>query len=398
MIIKCPECGKEISDKAKSCPNCGFPIAHEEEKPKVYVVKLSDSMTAETQDDHIKILSGGKLIMESSTKDFVLIYDKEEPDELGKEQLKVAFSNKKCNKPFKICVNVESDSYAEAKEFVTEIAEKQFKKDLIENWYRVNEYASSHADSTVAAETSATIQNVENERRNMYKEPTKEIPFWGSAGFIIVALLFFWPVGLPLMWIYKPFGKKARIAWTVVVTVLVSLIIYTNPFNIGAKTNPISSEDLFSVCKSLWATEQLQEAFMTDEEKYGTSDDDNDKERHYEDVVNNIYNKILANSDVIKPNDKVDIDAYVSWTTELSSGKEWQDNGIKKSGAYRMEISLDPSTPFTSYGEFAMLIRSDDPSIMNFSDGQHVRIRGTFLKEGAVSDQDYLYDCKVTAY
>lgn len=26
-LIKCPECGKEISDKASACPNCGTPIA-----------------------------------------------------------------------------------------------------------------------------------------------------------------------------------------------------------------------------------------------------------------------------------------------------------------------------------------------------------------------------------
>lgn len=26
MLIQCPECGKEISDKAGSCPNCGCPI------------------------------------------------------------------------------------------------------------------------------------------------------------------------------------------------------------------------------------------------------------------------------------------------------------------------------------------------------------------------------------
>lgn len=26
-LIKCPECGKEISDKAKACPNCGCPVA-----------------------------------------------------------------------------------------------------------------------------------------------------------------------------------------------------------------------------------------------------------------------------------------------------------------------------------------------------------------------------------
>ena len=26
MMIQCPECGKEISDRAESCPNCGFPM------------------------------------------------------------------------------------------------------------------------------------------------------------------------------------------------------------------------------------------------------------------------------------------------------------------------------------------------------------------------------------
>lgn len=25
-LIKCPECGKEISNKASSCPGCGYPI------------------------------------------------------------------------------------------------------------------------------------------------------------------------------------------------------------------------------------------------------------------------------------------------------------------------------------------------------------------------------------
>lgn len=26
MLITCPECGKEISDQAVSCPNCGYPL------------------------------------------------------------------------------------------------------------------------------------------------------------------------------------------------------------------------------------------------------------------------------------------------------------------------------------------------------------------------------------
>lgn len=29
-LIKCPECGKEISDKAATCPNCGMPLRKED--------------------------------------------------------------------------------------------------------------------------------------------------------------------------------------------------------------------------------------------------------------------------------------------------------------------------------------------------------------------------------
>ena len=31
-LIKCPECGHDVSDKAKACPNCGFPMSIEEKK------------------------------------------------------------------------------------------------------------------------------------------------------------------------------------------------------------------------------------------------------------------------------------------------------------------------------------------------------------------------------
>lgn len=34
-LIKCPECGKEISDKASICPNCGCPINTENAGPKL---------------------------------------------------------------------------------------------------------------------------------------------------------------------------------------------------------------------------------------------------------------------------------------------------------------------------------------------------------------------------
>ena len=40
-LIKCPECGKEISDRAESCPNCAYPI-----------VKLNKTHTIERRETH----------------------------------------------------------------------------------------------------------------------------------------------------------------------------------------------------------------------------------------------------------------------------------------------------------------------------------------------------------
>ena len=39
MIIKCWECGKEMSDAAENCPHCGYPLKAEEESGKY---KLTD--------------------------------------------------------------------------------------------------------------------------------------------------------------------------------------------------------------------------------------------------------------------------------------------------------------------------------------------------------------------
>ena len=32
-LIKCPECGKEISDKSKTCVHCGFPLDENRPEP-----------------------------------------------------------------------------------------------------------------------------------------------------------------------------------------------------------------------------------------------------------------------------------------------------------------------------------------------------------------------------
>lgn len=54
MLIPCPECGKQISDKAVSCPGCGYPV---EEIRKKYMVFPFDreTMTGITPEDDAAI-------------------------------------------------------------------------------------------------------------------------------------------------------------------------------------------------------------------------------------------------------------------------------------------------------------------------------------------------------
>ena len=39
-LVKCKECGKEVSDKAESCPNCGCPISKKKIKDNIQKVKV----------------------------------------------------------------------------------------------------------------------------------------------------------------------------------------------------------------------------------------------------------------------------------------------------------------------------------------------------------------------
>ena len=47
MLIKCPECGKEISDKSKQCIHCGYPLEEVKQDDKDNVIPLNTYVTLE---------------------------------------------------------------------------------------------------------------------------------------------------------------------------------------------------------------------------------------------------------------------------------------------------------------------------------------------------------------
>ena len=42
-LVKCPECGKEVSTEAKLCPHCGYPLEKKESKKKVIEAEVVPS-------------------------------------------------------------------------------------------------------------------------------------------------------------------------------------------------------------------------------------------------------------------------------------------------------------------------------------------------------------------
>ena len=74
-MIKCPECGKEISDKAKSCINCGCPIEQITTsgivKIKVSVLKSPSGFNG---NQNVSITANGKTLWEGESGEIAEIY------------------------------------------------------------------------------------------------------------------------------------------------------------------------------------------------------------------------------------------------------------------------------------------------------------------------------------
>lgn len=74
-LIKCPECGKEISDKASSCPNCGYPIESLSQegivKIKVSVLKAPTGLNGNQK---VSILSDNNVLWEGKSGEVAELY------------------------------------------------------------------------------------------------------------------------------------------------------------------------------------------------------------------------------------------------------------------------------------------------------------------------------------
>ena len=56
-LISCPECSKQVSTQAQSCPNCGYPLRRTEER--YHTVTHFGSVSSSGQDELDSLLASG---------------------------------------------------------------------------------------------------------------------------------------------------------------------------------------------------------------------------------------------------------------------------------------------------------------------------------------------------
>ena len=74
-LIKCPECGKEISDKASNCPSCGYPIEALSPEGTVKIkVSVLRAPTGLNGNQKVSIFSNGRVLWEGKSGEVAEVF------------------------------------------------------------------------------------------------------------------------------------------------------------------------------------------------------------------------------------------------------------------------------------------------------------------------------------
>lgn len=162
-LIKCPECGREISDRAEACIHCGCPI---------------EKASAEVFEPH----------KEEECKEKTM----ETVTEAEKEEKTTVLSKSDEQ-------NVEENAAVSSECEVHEAVDVTTKENAVFN------------SSYTYEQNAETSENLKKNHNKKEKDP-----IWKRTWFVILMLIFLFPVGVFLVWKYKKFKKPIRIACYVI--------------------------------------------------------------------------------------------------------------------------------------------------------------------------------------
>lgn len=172
-LIKCPECGKEFSDKAQACPNCGCPTSEaknqelkqeEIKEDPEFELQLENDYSVKIVSDTMKLFYQNGFILESDVRGFVINWFSED-QELGRKQIKAVFSHPGYKKSLKLSVSSTSERYEKAKYFVENVADKYFKKDICPSYFEAGQYAEKHVDNVLFRKAYENERKIVEEKK-----------------------------------------------------------------------------------------------------------------------------------------------------------------------------------------------------------------------------------------
>ena len=75
-LIKCPECGRDVSDRAISCPNCGYPINEltvSDDGKLLSEIVVNDSIVLYFSSQTLVIKQGGEMRVSDTLSSFSIM-------------------------------------------------------------------------------------------------------------------------------------------------------------------------------------------------------------------------------------------------------------------------------------------------------------------------------------
>lgn len=151
-----------------------------------------------------------------------------------------------------------------------------------------------------------------------------------------------------------------------------------------------SFSDFLNICSDIGEKRKLLIENMTDEEKYGDSNDSLERQIHYEKLINDITDAILDDCP-IKRGETVNVSGYVDDVVIRQNVQRVSRYDIQKRGITNLilkesdkDSEYESELQCRSFCDFSSLRENDK-----------VVVQGIFLENGNINDMSFLYNCKI---
>lgn len=145
--------------------------------------------------------------------------------------------------------------------------------------------------------------------------------------------------------------------------------------------------DLRDLCDEFWGSWVNETEKLSEAEFFGTSDDEEKRNKQFYEVSNKYAQKVFENFE-IKQGQKVIVTGYISAVTESDKNSFMSRCGVDRFFFYLKHRESDDKYDGIS-------CRTSDERFLSLEENTPIKIEGIFIKEGDMVSENDLYDCRI---